>query len=111
MNSFITHWPQLPAEPTKTGQRRGMFKQETGTLKQMSMHATTLNPGEKAHEPHQHPDEEMIILKDGTLEAIHSGRTEKMEAGSVLFIAPNDLHGVRNCGDVPATYYVLRWLS
>jgi hypothetical protein len=29
--------------------------------------------------------------------------------GGVIFQASNQLHGVRNVGDVTATYYVMRW--
>jgi len=107
--SQLYDWESIPAKPTKPGSTRPFFKQPTGTLDLMSCHVTTLNPGEAPHAPHQHPEEEMIILKEGTLEAMHDGQTKRMSAGSVLFLAPNDLHGVRNVGDKPATYYVLKW--
>jgi hypothetical protein len=32
-----------------------------------------------------------------------------MTPGSILFLAPNDLHGVTNVGDGPATYFVIKW--
>jgi quercetin dioxygenase-like cupin family protein len=70
---------------------------------------TTLEPGLAAHAPHQHPEEEMIILKEGELEAMINGRSQRMSAGSILFLAPNDLHGVTNVGHGRATYYVLKW--
>jgi quercetin dioxygenase-like cupin family protein len=86
-----------------------MFESPTGTLDKLALHATTLNPGERAHEPHRHPEEEMIIVKEGTLEAILNEQKVKLEAGSVFFIAPGDLHGVSNVGPGRATYYVVRW--
>jgi mannose-6-phosphate isomerase-like protein (cupin superfamily) len=107
--SAIYDWSSIEAKPTKVGFSRPFFKMPTGTLELLSCHATTLNPGEAPHAPHRHPEEEMIILKEGTLEALHNGQTQRMSAGSVLFLAPNDLHGVRNVGDTPATYYVLKW--
>lgn len=109
MKSLICDWDQAAPVPTKTGMKRDLFNQPTGTLERMTCHVTTLNPGEKAHEPHEHPEEEMIIVKEGTLEAIHSGTTQRMSAGSVFVIAPNDFHGVRNVGPTPATYYVIKW--
>ena len=102
-------WDKLPLEPTKIGERRPVFRSPTGTLAEMSCHITTLNPGQKAHEPHRHPEEEMIILKEGTLEALVEDRRHPMPAGSILFIAPNDLHGVTNVGSTTATYYVIKW--
>jgi quercetin dioxygenase-like cupin family protein len=109
LSSRVFDWNSIDAKPTKTGSTRPFFKMPTGTLDQLSCHVTTLNPGEAAHAPHQHPEEEMIILKEGTLEAIHNGTTRPMSAGSVLLLAPNDLHGVRNSGQAPATYYVIKW--
>src|SRR4051812_434555 len=111
MQSFITHWEAMAERQTPTGSTRPGFKLPTGTLKQLTCHATTLNPGERAHAPHQHPEEEMILLKEGTLEAIHNGRTEQFNAGSVFVIAPEDLHGVKNVGTGPATYYVIKWFT
>jgi XRE family transcriptional regulator, regulator of sulfur utilization len=40
---------------------------------------TTLNPGQAAHEPHRHPEEVMIILKERTLDALRNGQTKTSE--------------------------------
>jgi XRE family transcriptional regulator, regulator of sulfur utilization len=107
--STVFDWTKIEPKPTKTGETRPFFKSETATLDEMSCHVTTLNPGEAAHAPHQHPEEEMIIVKEGTLDALVNTNTTRMGPGSVFFIAPNDLHGVRNAGNTRATYYVLKW--
>jgi quercetin dioxygenase-like cupin family protein len=73
------------------------------------MHVTTLNPGQVSHAPHQHENEELIILKQGTLETLSLGKWQKVEAGSIIFNASNDLHGVKNIGTVPAVYHVVNW--
>jgi len=75
------------------------------------MHVTHLPAGQSPHPPHQHADEEVVIIKEGTLEALQSGKTRKLGPGSVLFQASNQLHGVRNVGSGPAVYYVIRWTS
>jgi quercetin dioxygenase-like cupin family protein len=31
--------------------------------------------------------------------------------GSVIFQAANQLHAIRNAGDTPATYHVIKWNS
>lgn len=107
--SQFYHWQVSKPEPTPVGHRRPMFEAPTGTLDRLAVHATTLNPGQRAHEPHRHPEEEMIIVREGTLEAMLNDQSVRLEAGSVFFIAPNDLHGVVNVGNGPATYYVTRW--
>lgn len=108
--SILCNWQTTPAEPTAVGARRGFFKGPTGTLANLSVHITTLNPGNTPHPPHRHADEELIIVKDGELEATVEGRTFAVPAGSMLLIAPNEHHGWRNAGSVPATYYVMRWI-
>jgi hypothetical protein len=35
----------------------------------------------------------------------------KAPAGSVIFFASGDLHGMRNAGSTAASYFVLRWTS
>jgi quercetin dioxygenase-like cupin family protein len=86
-----------------------MFRSRTATLEELEMHATVLNPGQRPHPPHQHPYEEMLVLREGELEATVNERVIRLAAGSVLFIAPNEMHGWRNTGALPATYYIITW--
>jgi quercetin dioxygenase-like cupin family protein len=72
---------------------------------------TTLNAGETPHPPHKHPDEELIIIKEGVIEATVNGQTKRVGPGSALFMASNQLHGVRNAGQTEAAYHVIRWKS
>lgn len=111
MQSTLCNWSTILPEPTSVGFRRAFFKGPTGTLTQLSVHVTTLNPGNAPHPPHRHADEEIIIVKEGGLEATIEGDTLAVPAGSMLLIAPNEMHGWRNAGSVPATYYVLRWIT
>ena len=111
MGSSVFDWSTIPAKPTKTGSSRQFFRAPTATLDELECHVTTLNPGESPHPPHQHPDEELIILKEGTVEALVNGELKRVGPGSVIFQASNQLHGLKNVGDGPATYHVIRWNS
>jgi uncharacterized cupin superfamily protein len=93
------------------GARRQLFDNATATLDRLECHITTVNAGLSPHDPHRHPDEELIVVKEGTLEVTINGQSQKAGPGSVIFYASNDLHGMRNLGDQPATYFVLRWTS
>jgi len=75
------------------------------------MHITTLNPHTASHPPHTHPNEEMVIVKEGTLQAHVNGKEIVVGAGGVLFYASMQPHAVQNIGDTPATYYVINWAS
>jgi quercetin dioxygenase-like cupin family protein len=102
-------WEDLEVREQATGKLRPMFRSPTATLDELEMHATQLNPGQRPHPPHQHPYEEMLVLREGTLEATVNERVINLSAGSVLFIAPNDLHGWQNKGTTPANYYIITW--
>jgi quercetin dioxygenase-like cupin family protein len=109
LSSGAFNWNDLAARSLSFGQQRPVFRSPTATLDELEIHITTLNPGQAPHPPHRHAYEEMMLLKEGSLEATVNGRTFSLSAGSVLFIAPNDLHGWRNNGTTPATYFVLSW--
>jgi len=109
--STIFDWENLTSTPTAVGARRDFFDGQTNTLNNFECHATTLNPGKAPHPPHRHPDEELVILREGTLEVTVNGVARRMGPGSIAFFASNDEHGMFNIGDVPATYHVLRWIS
>jgi len=110
MHSSVFNWSSLKVEPTKQGERRGGFDAPTPALEDLEMHITTLNPGESPHPPHRHAAEELMIIKEGTLEALQGDQTNIVEAGGIIFEASNELHGLRNIGTNRATYYVLKIL-
>ncbi len=109
--SAIFHWDQLAVTPTKVGERRAMTSLPTATMAGFSCHATTINPGEAPHAPHRHPDEEIVLVKEGRLDVTINGVTTRVGPGSIFFVSSGDEHGWKNAGDVPATYYVLRVIT
>jgi len=110
MHSAVFNWASFKAEPTKTGSRRACFDQPTATLERLEAHVTTLNPGEAPHAAHQHPEEELLIVKEGVLEVVQNGLTNRVEAGGIIFQAANELHGLRNPGASQAVYYVIKFI-
>jgi quercetin dioxygenase-like cupin family protein len=112
LGSTTLTWEQILASGNSTtGLSHRFFQNPTATLDELEMHVTVLPPGKSPHPPHTHPEEELLIIKEGTLEAMQSGKTRRLGPGAVIFQASNQLHGVRNVGDTPATYYVVRWTS
>src|SRR5260370_1612998 len=111
LKSSVFDWNAIEAKQTKTGASRDFFKAPTATLDQLECHVTTINPGEAPHAPHKHTEEELIIVKEGTLEAMQNGTTKRAGPGSIIFEASNELHGLRNVGQTPPTYYVVNWFS
>ena len=109
--SGVYAWDSLPVEKTTSGERRAVFDAATATLDRLETHVTTVNAGTASHDAHRHPDEELVFVRQGVIETTINGVATKAPAGSVIFFAANDLHGMRNAGDGQASYFVLRWTS
>jgi quercetin dioxygenase-like cupin family protein len=73
----------------------------------IDMHETVLRPGEMPHAAHEHPHEEMTMLREGTLEVTIEGKSSRVGPGDVVYVASNQHHGWRNVGSVPAKYFVM----
>jgi len=111
LDSSAWTWADLAPHKTDVGERREVVQRPTRTLDELEMHITTLNPHTASHPPHTHPNEEMVILKEGALQAHVNGKEIVVPAGGVLFFASMQPHAVQNIGDTPATYYVINWAS
>lgn len=105
--SQIHDWDTMTATPTANGVRRALFDGPTATLDKLHCHITTLNPGQNSGEPRRHLQEEVIIVKEGSVEATVDGHTQVAGPGSVFFFAANAVTRLRNAGDTPATYHVV----
>ena len=92
----VFEWSTLAATPTKVGEKRQFFDSPTEILANLEVHATTLNPGEFAHPAHQHPEEELMIVKEGTVEVLMNGELKRVGPGLLIFQAPNKLYSIRN---------------
>lgn len=113
LSSTAVSWEEIQAKPSGTGitKAKQVFRDPTATLDELEFHVSTLPAGQSPHPPHKHPDEEIIFIKEGTVEALVNGETKRVGPGSVIFQAANQMHTVRNVGDVPAVYHVMRWNS
>jgi quercetin dioxygenase-like cupin family protein len=80
----------------------------TATMANYECHVTTIKAGVAPHPPHRHPDEEIVLVKEGQLDVTIDGVTTRAGPGSIVFVSSGDLHGWTNAGDVAATYYVMR---
>ncbi|MCW3834922.1 cupin domain-containing protein [Sphingomonas canadensis] len=105
----VWDWQAMEAKATDVGALRNLVRQPTATLAELEMHVTTLNPGLSSHPPHTHPNEELVIVKEGTVEVLSGGSWKRIGPGSVVFNASNAPHALRNVGDGPATYHVINW--
>jgi quercetin dioxygenase-like cupin family protein len=105
--SKIYHTEQIPFTGDDKKKGRRFFLGTTHTGFNLEMHETTLAPGEISHPPHQHVNEEIIVITEGIIEVQIQGKTDLADAGSVVYFASNDMHNFKNVGPIDAAYYVL----
>jgi quercetin dioxygenase-like cupin family protein len=111
LTSAVFDWNAMRAEPTDAGEVRHVFRTATATLDELECHVTTLKAGAKSHPPHVHPNEEVLIIREGNVEVFYQNAWHPAGPGSVIFLTGTDPHGLRNAGTTAATYHVLAWES
>ncbi len=109
MGSRVFDWNAMVDKPNKTGSVRTVCSSPTATLENLEIHIATLNPGLMSHPPHKHPNEELIIVRQGTVETLSNGEWIRVGPGSVIFNGSNQPHGFRNVGTEPAIYHVVNF--
>ena len=97
----------LPIRTSGLNKTRAVLDGSTHGGYPVEMHITELAPGLAPHPPHHHAHEEMIMIREGTLEVTISGTSKKLGPGSVAYVASNEEHGWRNVGTTRAQYFVL----
>lgn len=104
-------WDDMSVSPTDVGEYRQVIRQPTATLDELELHVTTLRPGHDSHPPHRHVNEELVIVREGTVEVLSGGEWQRLGPGSVVFNAANSLHALKSVGDRPAVYHVINWTT
>ncbi|CAN5883550.1 hypothetical protein BH11GEM1_BH11GEM1_08880 [soil metagenome] len=93
---------------TAASTQRSIVDTLTATLAKLEMHDTTVPAAGSPHAPHRHAHEEVLVIRSGVMEVLQGTVTRLAPAGSVVFMASNELHGLHNPGPGPATYLVIR---
>ena len=109
LGSTAIDWQSVPVKQEEVRAVRQFMQAPTATLDELELHVTTLQPGTASHAPHKHPNEELVIIKEGTVEVLVDGQLKRVGPGSVVFNASNQMHSLRNVGDGPATYHVINF--
>jgi len=109
LGSTVFTWETREARPTGVGEYRGVARNPTATLREFECHITCLNAGNASHAPHIHPQEELIVLREGTLDVHINGKETRVGPGSLFFFASYDWHAVKNVGDTQAKYFVFNF--
>ena len=108
--------PNVTMDPAKAkltrepfGDLRIYFDGPTDQLKAMTAGSLRLNAGASPHPPHQHPEEEFMVVTEGTGEISVDGKIQKVAPGSMMYCAANVSHGIVNTGKTPLLFYFYKW--
>jgi quercetin dioxygenase-like cupin family protein len=134
VNRFVAPPPEAPRDlsplgaaaeqlalPLAPDRRKGwrpysIFSGSTPNLRSLSCHVSVLSPGCCPHPPHQHPEEELLVMLDGAAELV-VGEAEGGETvypaspGTFSYYPAHELHTLRSASDSTATYLMLRWIG
>jgi (S)-ureidoglycine aminohydrolase len=102
-------WNKIEFKPHDKGGVRNYFETSTAMCKRLEMHVTTLNAGLKSHDPHTHVAEEIILMMDGKTEMQIDKNLYKGKEGSIFFVNSGELHGIKNEGITPCTYFAFQF--
>jgi (S)-ureidoglycine aminohydrolase len=110
--SDVYRFGDLKIEKEETHDRRQFLEGSTRDLELLEIHTSTVPVGKASHAPLKHDDfEELIIVKEGKVKVTINNQTKVLGPGSVALAIPGEEHGFENGGDMPATYYVLKYRS
>jgi quercetin dioxygenase-like cupin family protein len=89
------------------GTGRAVFGGVTHSGFHIDLHETELAPGQAPHAAHRHEHEEIVMIREGTLEVTIEGKVTTAGPGSVVYAASNEMHGWKNVGTTQANYFVI----
>ena len=91
------------------GDLRIYYDGPTGQLSAMTAGSLLLKPGMSPHPPHQHPEEEFMVITEGTGEISVEGKVTKVGPGTMMYCGAEKLHGIVNTGKTPLLFYFYKW--
>lgn len=91
------------------GIHRKYFEGPTDQLKLMVAGSVTLKPGKTPHPPHEHEEEEIMVVTEGTGIIGLNGQDKAVGPGSMMYSAANKPHDIRNTGKTPMTFFYYKW--
>jgi XRE family transcriptional regulator, regulator of sulfur utilization len=105
--SGVFNLDQLPVRTMPNGGKsRDVLRGTLVTGETVAIHESLQPSGLPPNPEHTIAHSEFIFVREGTLEFQYDGKSERVGAGGVIFVAPSTMHTARNV-DGPAGYFVL----
>lgn len=106
--NMVFHFDKLKAKPSSNGgESRAVVEGNLTTGEHVEVHMSALPPGKMPHPPHRHKNSEFILIREGEIDYLTDGRTERVGPGDIIFNASMKPHGMKNVGTSMARYFVV----
>jgi quercetin dioxygenase-like cupin family protein len=109
LKSQILGWEAARSHVADWGEMRTYFTGETPATKDVLVAGAVVEPGKAVHRAHRHPQEEYLILVQGSGTWSLDGKESPAKKGDVLYAAPWAYHGLVNTGEEPLIFAVVRY--
>lgn len=110
--------PFLPGDDHVGMRSYHLFHGFTAVLADFSCHISVLNHGKCPHPPHQHPEEEILLVLSGEveqflpdLECQSPGGRVRLGPGNFAYLPAGCYHTLTAISKEPARYLMLKWYS
>jgi mannose-6-phosphate isomerase-like protein (cupin superfamily) len=80
----------------------------TGQLRALTVGCLALKAGMVPHPPHQHPEEEIMLVTEGAGEITVEAQAYPVAPGSMMYCSAQRLHGI-TAGSHGLTFYFYKW--
>ena len=112
LQSRVVKVDSLQAEGAAPGAKAYVhFNGPTEQLAALASGLVTLEPGAQPHPPHRHPEEEIMIVGEGSGEFFINGVATPVKTGDMVFAESNVLHGVHNTSQARMTFYFVKLMG
>ena len=108
--------PKLEEDERTGWNRYPIFRGSTRCMKKLSSHVSVLSAGIQPHPPHEHPEEELIVVLSGEAEIVKMDDTaaqtttrQRIGPGSFVYHSAGQTHTIQSVGPEPATYLIFKW--
>ena len=110
LKSQIVSWDGADSHKADWGEMRFYFRRaETLGTKDVLTAVAVVEPGKAVHRAHRHPQEEYLLVVEGSGTWSLDGKEFPAKRGDVLYVEPWVYHGLTNTSDGRLIFAVIRY--